>query len=106
MRKVLSEKEFDEWAKEFLPSLGNQNLSLTPGQVRDRSDGHLVHLDGVNFSRAWCLYPLKDNANAYNLAMEHLDYSLSKITDGDYAGQHWLGSFALYAFKTKIEAQQ
>lgn len=23
------------------------------------------------------------------------DYSLTKITDGDYAGQHWLVSFAL-----------
>ena len=25
-------------------------------QVVDRTDGHLVHLDGLNFSRAWCLY--------------------------------------------------
>ena len=106
MRKVLAEEEFKKWAEAFLPSLCNQKLSVSPGQVKDRSDGHLVHLDGVNFSRAWCLYPLKDNINAYNLAIEHLDYSLSKITDGDYAGQHWLGSFALYAFKTKLEAQQ
>ncbi len=106
MRKVLSEEAFKKWSVEFLPSLFNQNLALPPGQVIDRSDGHLVHLDGVNFSRAWCLYPIKDNVNAYNLATEHLDYSLSKITDGDYAGQHWLGSFALYAFKTKIEASE
>ena len=105
MRKVLSEEEFASWSKEFLPALYQQNLELVPGQVKDRSDGHLVHLDGVNFSRAWCLYPLKENNAAYNLATDHLDYSLSKITDGDYAGQHWLGSFALYAFKTKIEAQ-
>ncbi|MEL6976992.1 MAG: DUF2891 family protein, partial [Bacteroidota bacterium] len=106
MRKVLSEAEFATWAEAFLPDLHHQKLSLEPGQVKDRSDGHLVHLDGVNFSRAWCLYPLKDNNNAYNLATEHLDYSLSKITDGDYAGQHWLGSFALYAFKTKSEASR
>jgi hypothetical protein len=104
MRKVLSEEEFKPWAEAFLPALFNQDLALQPGQVKDRSDGHLVHLDGVNFSRAWCLYPLTDNTNALNLANEHLDYSLSKITDGDYAGQHWLGSFALYAFKTKMEA--
>lgn len=106
MRKVLSEEEFIQWSAMFLPDLFDQKLSLIPGQVTDRSDGHLVHLDGVNFSRAWCLYPLKDNINAYNLATEHLDYSLSKITDGDYAGQHWLGSFALYAFKTKIVAEE
>ena len=106
MRKVLSEEAFKKWSIAFLPSLFHQNLSLSPGQVSDRSDGHLVHLDGVNFSRSWCLYPLSDNVNAYNLATEHLAYSLSKITDGDYAGQHWLASFALYAFKTKIEAAQ
>jgi hypothetical protein len=105
MRKVLSEEDFTPWAEAFLPALFNQDLALQPGQVKDRSDGHLVHLDGVNFSRAWCLYPLTDNTNALNLANEHLDYSLSKITDGDYAGQHWLGSFALYAFKTKMEAE-
>ncbi len=104
MRKVLSKEEFEKWSVEFLPPLFDQSMQLAPGQVRDRSDGHLVHLDGVNFSRAWCLYPLKDNTLAYNLATEHLDYSLSKITDGDYAGQHWLASFALYAFKTKREA--
>lgn len=106
MRKVLSEEEFKTWSDEFLPALANQELVLSPGQVKDRSDGHLVHLDGVNFSRAWCLYPFQDNSNAYNMATEHMDYSLSKITDGDYAGQHWLGSFALYAFKSKKEAGQ
>ncbi|MEO1487443.1 MAG: DUF2891 domain-containing protein [Bacteroidota bacterium] len=106
MRKVLSKTEFATWSETFLPDLHHQKLVLASGKVKDRSDGHLVHLDGVNFSRAWCLYPLMDNNNAYNLATEHLDYSLSKITDGDYAGQHWLGSFALYAFKTKSEASQ
>ncbi len=106
MRKVLPNEKFIAWSNAFLPSLFEENLDLSPGQVRDRSDGKLVHLDGVNFSRAWCLYPLTENVTAYNLATEHLDYSLSKITDGDYAGQHWLGSFALYAFKTKIESQR
>lgn len=104
MRKVLPKKEFQEWSSRFLPELFSGELSLHPGEVKDRSDGQLVHLDGVNFSRAWCLYPINSNT-AYNIATEHLDYSLSKITDGDYAGQHWLGSFALYAFKTKREAE-
>lgn len=106
MRKVLSEAEFDVWVAEFLPSLIERKMQLEPGKILDRSDGKLVHLDGLNLSRAWCLYPLHDNINAYNLATEHLSYSLGKITDGDYAGQHWLGSFALYAFKTKKEAER
>ena len=32
--------------------------SPSVGQVIDRTDGKLVHLDGVNFSRAWNLYSL------------------------------------------------
>ncbi len=104
MRKILNEEDFDKWFSQFVPDLYNENLILEPGEIRDRSDGKLVHLDGLNLSRAWCLYPLKENNNAYNLATEHLEFSLSKITDGDYAGQHWLGSFALYAFKTQNEA--
>jgi len=101
MRKVLDEATFQVWFANFLPKLHQQQLKLEPGKITDRSDGKLVHLDGLNFSRAWCLYPLKNNINAYNLATKHLNYSLTKIADGDYAGQHWLGSFALYAFKSK-----
>ncbi len=103
MRKVLAAAEFKEWSANFLPELHAQNMELEPGKVLDRADGKLVHLDGVNFSRAWCLYPIAENNNAYNIATEHLDYSLTKITDGDYAGQHWLASFALYAFKCQKE---
>jgi len=106
MRKVLAEAAFEKWFVNFLPNLHKQQLTLTPGKIIDRTDGKLVHLDGLNFSRAWCLYPLKNNTNAYNLATEHLNYSLTKIIDGDYAGQHWLGSFALYAFKCKIAAAE
>lgn len=105
MRKVLDETTFENWFTDFLSGLHQQKLSLEPGKIIDRTDGKLVHLDGLNFSRAWCLYPLKNNINAYNLATKHLDFSLSKIADGDYAGQHWLGSFALYAFKCKLDAE-
>lgn len=101
MSKVLSEEEFTAWSVAFLPDLAAQKLILEPGEIRDRSDGKLVHLDGLNFSRAWCLYSVQGNNNAHNIATQHLDFSLSKITDGDYAGQHWLASFALYAFKMK-----
>ena len=101
MRKILSDTEFENWLAEFLPSLTEQSMTLEVGKILDRSDGKLVHLDGLNFSRAWCLYPLHDNQSAQNIANKHLTYSLDKITDGDYAGQHWLASFALYAFKTE-----
>ena len=104
MRRVLSADEFAAWAPQFLPGL-NGSLDLTPGEIRDRSDGKLVHLDGLNFSRAWCLYPLAAGfSSVQTVADAHLSYSLGNIVDGDYAGQHWLASFALYALKTRDEA--
>lgn len=103
MRKVLDDATFEKWSTAFLPELFNGQLNLPPGEIRDRSDGKLVHLDGLNFSRAWCLYSLKDCAPCKVIADQHLAFSLDKITDGDYAGQHWLASFALYAFQQKEE---
>jgi hypothetical protein len=103
MRKVLNDQEFETWNAAFMPGLINGSLSLEPGKILDRSDGKLVHLDGLNFSRAWCLYALKGNEHAYHLATDHLAFSLEQITDGDYAGQHWLASFALYTLKVKAE---
>ncbi len=106
MRKVLDKKTFIHWLDTFLPKL-NKDLHLKPGEVKDRSDGKLVHLDGLNFSRAWSLYSvakvLDNNDNVVRIADEHLEYSLNKIADGDYSGEHWLASFALYALKSKQE---
>jgi len=104
MRRVLNKNEFLDWSQAFLPKLLAGKEGLETGKIKDRSDGKLVHLDGLNFSRAWCLFPLgSSNAHIQNIAEEHLAYSLAKITDGDYAGEHWLASFALYALKTRDE---
>src|SRR5215207_2564225 len=57
MRRVLGADEFPRWFDKFLPGLGegrSANL-LAPADVTDRSDPKLVHLDGLNLSRAWCL---------------------------------------------------
>ena len=98
MRKVLDDDTFNQWSREFLPDLFSGEVIIEPGRIHDRSDGKLVHLDGLNFSRAWCLYKLDNCEPCIRIADEHLAYSLGNITDGDYAGQHWLASFALYAF--------
>jgi hypothetical protein len=68
--------------------------------VTDRSDGKLAHLDGLNFSRAWCLFEMGkalDNQKMTELAVEHFNYSYDKMNSGEYAGAHWLASFAVYA---------
>lgn len=107
MRKILPIDDFKSWIEGFMPSLVAGNMQLSPGQVKDRSDGKLVHLDGLNFSRAWCLYPLsKRYPISGSISDSHFNYSIKKITDGDYSGEHWLGSFALYALKMNKEHAQ
>lgn len=105
MSKVLDTHEYRIWLKNFLPEIFNPGFSLEPGKVSDRTDGHLVHLDGLNFSRATCLYiiakKLPDLEYLKTIADNHLSYSLDNITDDDYMGSHWLGSFALYALMNK-----
>lgn len=101
MRRVLSKKEFAEWLKQFLPALYKKDFALAPGKVSDRSDGKLVHLDGLNFSRAWCLYGLARHdeqfAHLHAIADAHLMHSIPTIVDGEYMGEHWLASFAVLA---------
>ncbi|WP_255785032.1 DUF2891 domain-containing protein [Membranihabitans maritimus] len=101
MKKVLSNEEFSEWIQSFLPQLSQSDFILQPGIVSDRSDGKLVHLDGVNFSRAWCLYNISEEMEGLEhlktLANSHISYSLPHIVDNNYEGTHWLASFAVYA---------
>ena len=58
MKRVLPRKVFINWFASFLPQLKNINYKLAVGEVSDRTDGKLVHLDGVNFSRAWALFDI------------------------------------------------
>lgn len=99
MRRVLPIAEFTRWYRAFLPALPKQLAE--PARVTDRTDLQLVHLDGLNLSRAWCLRSLAravpDQRAALNAAADrHADAGLRGVTAGDYAGEHWLASFAVY----------
>lgn len=104
MKRVLDKEEFKSWLKKFLPQLFHENFKLEPGIVSDRTDGKLVHLDGLNFSRAWCLSIISEGFIELSylkfIAHDHLNYSLPNIFEDSYEGGHWLGSFALYALNT------
>lgn len=54
MRRVLPRERFRQWFKAFAPALyePQQPPLLSPAIVTDRSDPKLVHLDGLNLSRA------------------------------------------------------
>ena len=102
MARVLPLARYNEWLSAFLPSL-SERASLPPANVSDRSDPKIVHLDGLNLSRAWNLYVIADkvdDATAQTLrekAGEHLAATLPHVTSEHYEGSHWLGSFAIYA---------
>ena len=76
---------------------------FTPAVVTDRTDPKLVHLDGLNLSRAWCMKgiaprhprssPLR--TRLIRSARDHAEAGLAHIASGNYEGEHWLASFAV-----------
>jgi hypothetical protein len=108
MRRLLPAVEFAEWFAAFLPRLAQHEPAalFQPVTVSDRSDGRIVHLDGLNLSRAWCWSslaaavpasdPRRDAMRA--AARRHIDASLDAVA-GDYMGEHWLATFAALALE-------
>jgi hypothetical protein len=104
MQRVLPPTDFLKWLTTFAPLLFDSKFTWEVAKVSDRTDGHLVHLDGLNFSRSWNLFHLihqypKPFSHLVPLAKYHLNYSLPSVVDGNYEGEHWLASFALKAFE-------
>lgn len=101
MQKILPKNEFEKWLKRFMPGFEKNPADfMEVAVVTDRSDGKLAHLDGLNFSRAWCLFEMGkglNNTKMLDLGQEHFNYSYEKMDSGEYAGAHWLASFAAYA---------
>jgi hypothetical protein len=106
MRRVLPADEFAKWFHKYLPGAAKAepvNL-FEPATVTDRTDPQLVHLDGLNLSRALCLrgiltaLPKDDPARAALAASaaKHAAAGLKLVSSGDYAGEHWLASFAVW----------
>ncbi|WP_298780029.1 DUF2891 domain-containing protein [uncultured Polaribacter sp.] len=104
MKRILSKEEYSVWFSDFLPELKDKNFVFEVGKVSDRTDGKLVHLDGVNFSRAWAINKIIKGMPEYdhlkNIANQHINYSLPSIVGDSYEGGHWLGSFAIYALNS------
>ncbi len=104
MRKILDKKSFISWFNNWLSNKALQHLTELP-HVSDRSDLQIVHLDGLCFSRSWCMsgiaqeLPKTDPRRKLLLAssVKHLNQSLSTVASGEYGGEHWLASFAVYA---------
>jgi hypothetical protein len=103
MARVIDGEAYLDWLRAFLPGLFG-TAQLTPANVSDRSDPQIVHLDGLNLSRAWDLYIIADVLPGHSdtrrlrgWAARHLEASLPHVASEHYEGSHWLGSFAVYA---------
>jgi DUF2891 family protein len=107
MRRVLTTDEFPLWLGRFLPAIERKEprALFAPVSVSDRSDPYIVHLDGLNLSRAWCwdaiAHALPDgdprSPACIRAAQQHLDAGLEGLANDDYAGGHWLATFAVLA---------
>jgi hypothetical protein len=110
MRRVMSKAEYAVWFHHFLPGTvkGEPKALLQPAIVTDRTDPKLVHLDGLNLSRAWCMrniaaaLPPNDPARKVlaRAANAHAQAALPHVASGSYEGEHWLASFAVYLLTT------
>lgn len=108
MRRYLAPAAFRAWFGNFMPDAATRRPAalFSPVRVSDRTDGKIAHLDGLNFSRAWCwrsiASALGDSHAVTPIAREaakaHIDASLSHVA-GDYMGEHWLATFALLALE-------
>jgi len=110
MCRIMEPAEFKSWFDRFLPEIahGKPEVLLHPAEITDRSDPMLVHLDGLHLSRAWCMrriasvLPQQDPARGVLIesADRHTKEGLTHISSGNYAGEHWLASFAVYLLST------
>ncbi|MBT2568631.1 DUF2891 family protein [Arthrobacter sp. ISL-85] len=107
MRRILSADEFAAWFADFLPGLSTESRILQPVSVTDETDGYLVHLHGLNLTRAGqvarIITALRGSGSveasaAVAVLSEALDpllkAGLSGLESGDFMSTHWLASFA------------
>lgn len=114
MRRILGPDAFSKWLSEFLPDVGTASDSklMQPVAVSDVTDPKLVHLAGLDLSRAWCMQGIVQGlpkgdvriASLTNAAKEHAKVGLSYVFSGQYEGEHWLGTFAVYSL-TNVSGQ-
>lgn len=106
MRRVLPKQKFINWLNAFYEDRSIKRICELP-TVSDRSDYQIVHLDGLYFTRAWCMKGIAEQLPKghkwktlfQTTANEYLKAALPQVSAGNYGGGHWLASFAVYALQ-------
>jgi urease accessory protein UreF len=106
MRRVLSREEFSTWLDAYLPGLraGKIGAWNSAAEVSDLTDARIIHLVGLNLARAWTMrgvasgLPPADSRRQVLDAVAKLqaDAGLKYVFSGNYEGEHWLATFAVY----------
>ena len=96
MRAALQPADFLAWMERFAPQ--GFGVLAKPPTVFDHADPKQSHLDGLCFTRAWCFHRLGEPAAADAL----IAAALPHVAGGDYAGEHWLATFALLALSAAV----
>ena len=104
MSRVLPQKDFKKWIHQFYEKRSLINIEQIP-VISDINDYQTVHLVGLSFSKAWAMKnianalpqndPLKNNFEV--IREKFITNALPVIFQGNYGGDHWLASFAVYA---------
>ncbi|UQB69468.1 DUF2891 domain-containing protein [Epilithonimonas zeae] len=104
MSRILPQKEFEKWLNQFYEKRSLENIEQIP-IISDVNDYQTVHLVGLSFSKAWAMkniinaLPEKNSIRKqFEMTREKfIENSLPIIFKGNYGGDHWLASFAVYA---------
>src|SRR5690606_18413207 len=103
MARILSSEEFGSWMLEYYNRKSLDRLCTAP-VVSDRDDYQIVHLDGLSFSRAWCMRIIAAHLGAEHPMRQQLQQAADNFIGStlphifaSYGGAHWLASFAIYA---------
>jgi hypothetical protein len=112
MRRVLSREQFVHWFKDFMPVMP---YSLTyPVVVANRYDPKGVQLDGLNLSRAWCMFELakalpddsQTHRDLWQSGYRHAAEALPNVLNDNYFGTHWLATYAVLMYLSLADIQQ
>ena len=104
MTRILPQREYVKWFNHFYEKRSIENISQIP-VISDINDFQTVHLVGLSFTRAWCMKSVAKvlpDGHQYKKPFEKtadkfLTNALPLVFKGNYGGDHWLASFAVYA---------
>jgi len=107
MTRLLGADDLAAWLTRFLPAIPTTGEApwLEPARAPASADYKLVHLAGLNLSRAWMLtalaaaLPENDPRRSAlrTAATAHSEAGLAAALREDYGAGHWLPTFAVYA---------